>query len=129
VGDCGMLGQPMLPVLLSVSSVLLVLQAAMERVTVLEVQIDWITISSSTEKQSLLIDKQSKKNAWIKSRVWLVQPYARLACDSIIYRDLDFLTHFFLGHHHQHINSNNSTTTAPIDPISYIIKVHNGINS
>jgi hypothetical protein len=68
-----MLGQPMLPVLLSVSSVLLVLQAAMERVTVLEVQIDWITISSSTEKQSLLIDKQSKKNAWIKSRVWLVK--------------------------------------------------------
>jgi hypothetical protein len=67
VGDCGMLGQPMLPVLLSVSSVLLVLQAAMERVTVLEVQIDWITISSSTEKQSLLIDKQSKKNTWIIS--------------------------------------------------------------
>jgi hypothetical protein len=62
-----MLGQPMLPVLLSVSSVLLVLQAAMERVTVLEVQIDWITISSSTEKQSLLIDKQSKKNTWIIS--------------------------------------------------------------
>ena len=44
VGDCGMLGQPMLPVLLPVSSVLLVLQAAMERATVLEVQIDWITI-------------------------------------------------------------------------------------
>jgi uncharacterized membrane protein len=62
-----MLGQPMLPVLLSVSSVLLVLQAAMERVTILEVQIDWITISSSTEKQSLLVDKQSKKNTWIKS--------------------------------------------------------------
>jgi hypothetical protein len=67
VGDCGILGQPMLPMLLSVSSVLLVLQAAMERVTILEVQIDWITISSSTEKQSLLVDKQSKKNTWIKS--------------------------------------------------------------
>ena len=58
-----------------------------------------------------------------------VQPYARLACDSMILPRPRFFCVFFYHHYTKSKNANTLITIALINLISYIIKFSSSINS